>query len=186
MPKRRSERAQRRIRERTARNALALETVAETEEDRPKLKQARSISQIEFFYGRGSNSDRQRAAGERLALDFRIAGGNPCLVARYEPRMTGFDKRQYARDLTPARIDARARFERALRAVGHQLAPLVVHVCICDLTVTDWSAPGIRSTDAPALLRLALSWTETSIAWRQRRATTGRGQSPGPMAAPPR
>jgi hypothetical protein len=86
MPRRRSERARRRIAERTARNALALEAAIEAEEARPKLAKARHMGQLEYLEGRGL-TQRQRRAGERLAAHFRIAGDLPHVVMRYEVRL---------------------------------------------------------------------------------------------------
>jgi hypothetical protein len=158
MPRRRSERAQRRIAERTRRNALALEAAVAIEEERPlRPKWARHKTQLEFLEGRGSITTRQHAAGDRLYLDFSRAGDLPQVVARYEQNTGRPDRGQIAfRDWTPGQVQARERFEQAMQAVGLLLLPIVMHVCICDLPLGDWRRAGMRNGDGAALLRLAL------------------------------
>ena len=79
-------RAKRRIAERTRRNALALEAVADVAAEPPKRTYARTRTRLEELQARGVISLGQRRAGDRLALDYKISGeqlGN--LVSRYAP-----------------------------------------------------------------------------------------------------
>jgi hypothetical protein len=151
-------RAMRRVAQRTVRNALALEEAVEAEETRPKLASARHKTQLEFLAGRTTISDRQHQAGERLALDFRIAGDMPKVVAPYEPRMASPSKRAFVFNGHdgPIQIDARHRFEKAMQAVGLRLSPLLMHVAVLDQPLADWHRPGVRNGDGAALLRLGL------------------------------
>jgi Domain of unknown function (DUF6456) len=161
MARRRKARAKRRVAERTRRNALALEEAALADEERlVKLKRARHVEQLAFLEARGAISDRQRAAGERLRRDFAIAGDMPRLVAWYEPRAAR-PPRQFLynnNDSDPTRLDARRRFEQAIRPLGSRIVPIVLHTAVLDLPLSEWRAPlGTRNGDAAALLRLGLS-----------------------------
>jgi Domain of unknown function (DUF6456) len=110
---------------------LALEEIAEFEEERPrKLTRARHVTQLALLESRGAISERQRAAGERLASDFRRAGDMPNVVMRYEVRLEQPTKGAFAFRSEPgsAQLDGRRRFERAVQAVGIWLSPIVMHV----------------------------------------------------------
>jgi hypothetical protein len=75
MPRRRSERARRRIEARTRENALRLEKAAVAEGERTvRLKWARHKTQIEVMENRGVLSARQCAAAWRIYRDFSAAG----------------------------------------------------------------------------------------------------------------
>jgi hypothetical protein len=156
MPRRRSERAQRRIAERTRRNALALEAAiaGEEESSRPKLARARYVSVLEFLLGRGAITERQLAAGERLARDFRIAGDMPHVTMKYDVRLETPTKGSLAFRPDPgaAQVDGRRRFERAVQELGPYLSAVAIHACVLDQPLATWTRP----RDGPALLRLAL------------------------------
>jgi hypothetical protein len=159
MAERRSERAKRRIAERTAKNALALETAVVTEEERPRAKVARHMSQLAFLAARSVISIQQRAAGEIFVAHFRAAGGMPKLIASYGPPTGRPTKAQFMFDSNadhPRRVDARRRFERAARILG-PLAAITMHVAICDEPPSAWPHPGMRNgSDRIGVLRLAL------------------------------
>jgi hypothetical protein len=158
MPRRRSERAQRRIRERTRANALRLETAEIVKGERTiRLTRARHKTQLEFLENRGSLSPRQVAAGLRLYLDFAQAGALPHVVARYEQSMGRPDRGQVAfRDWTPVQVAARERFTQALQALGLLLSPVVMHTAVLDQPLGDWHRTGLKNGDGAALLGLAL------------------------------
>jgi len=158
MPKRRSERARRRIAARTVANALALEAAVEVEEARPKLKKARYQTMLERLSIRGSLTARQRAAGDRIAADYRCAGDLPHVTMRYEARLEAPTKgsRAFRPEPVQHQIDARRRFERAVQALGPWMSPVIVHVAVLDQALTDWTRPGMKNGDGAALLRLAL------------------------------
>jgi hypothetical protein len=153
MPRRRSERAQRRIAERTRRNALALEAIAVEAEERPQRpKWARHKTQIEVMESRGVLSARQCAAAWRVYRDFAAAGDMPHLVGRYMPRMDQPARGQLAfQTWEPRQIEARRRFEAAMVFLG-PLSGIVLHVAVLDLPTVDWHRP----RDAVPILRLAL------------------------------
>ena len=52
---------------------------------------------------------------------------------------------------TPPVIEARERFEAAVAALG-PLAPIAIHVAICDLSPSTWGANGKPNGDARGLL----------------------------------
>jgi hypothetical protein len=158
MARRRWERAQRRILQRTVKNALALEAIAEEQEERPKFKRARHAEQLALLLHRGAIDARQREAGDRLARDFRIAGDVPHVVMRYEPSLGTPTKGSIAfrAEPGPAALDARRRFEKAVQAVGQWLSPIVIHVAVLDLPLAAWARPGMKNGDGAALLRLGL------------------------------
>jgi Domain of unknown function (DUF6456) len=159
VPRRRSERAKRRVAERIRANALALEAAVTVKEERViKLTRARHVEQLAFLEGRGCLNERQRAAGERLRRDFSMAGDLPRVVASYEPRMAR-PPRQFlfnGDDSDPIRLDARRKFEKAIRPLGPRLVPIVMHTAVLDLPISEWASPGVRNGDGAALLRLAL------------------------------
>jgi hypothetical protein len=158
LARRRSERAQRRIRARTVANALRLENAVAVEEGRPLLKKARHISQLEFLAARAVISLAQRAAGEILVNHFRAAGGMPKLVATYGQPTGRPTKGQFAFDTNddhPRRITARRKYERAVAVLG-PLAAITIHVTICDLPIREWTRPGLKNGDHLGILRLAL------------------------------
>jgi hypothetical protein len=161
MAKRRSERAQRRIAQRTLRNALALEAAIAEEEERPKrLRQARHITQLRLSHLRGGLDARQLAAGERLASDYARAGDLPLLISRYQVRLEGVTKGSIAfrPEPTQAQIDARRRFERAIVNVGPWLSPVLMHTAVLDQPLLAWEHPGMTNgSDRRGVLRLALT-----------------------------
>jgi hypothetical protein len=64
---------------------------------------------------------------------------NPArLASRYEANMLRAPKRYQASADTPASLQARERFEAAMKAVGPWLSGIVIHTAICDEPVTQW------------------------------------------------
>jgi hypothetical protein len=161
MPKRRSERAKRRIAQRTIRNALALEAAIDREEERPKLlRKARHVTQLYLSHIRGGIDARQLAAGERLAGDFARAGDMPFITARYEVLLETPTKGAVAfrPEPTQAQIDARRRFERAVLALGPWLTPVLMHTAVLDQPLATWECPAMTNgADRRGVLRLALN-----------------------------
>jgi hypothetical protein len=161
MARRRSERAQRRIAQRTLRNALALEAAVVSEEERPKrLRQARHITQLHLSFVRGGIDSRQLAAGERLATDYARAGDLPFIVSRYEIRLEKPTKGAVAfrPEPTAAQVDARRRFEQAVLKLGPWLTPVVLHVAVLDQPLATWPHAGMTNgADRRGVLRLALT-----------------------------
>lgn len=76
-------------------------------------------------------------AADRLRADFTRGGLAPGVTQRWEPvRGEGGGAARGGGDLTDAAIDARARFHRALDAVGPELSGILVDVC-CFLKGTE-------------------------------------------------
>jgi hypothetical protein len=156
MPGRNRTRAARRNAERTSRNALARETAAELAESRPKLRRARTKTQLETLEARGAMSHEQHRAGARLARDYYASNtviGR--LVGRYEANLPKQPKKYQAAPDTPSAIVARERYDQAMKTVGPWLSGILVHVCITDEPASGWGPMnGKAATDGIALLRL--------------------------------
>jgi Domain of unknown function (DUF6456) len=175
MARRRTARGKRRVAERTRANALRLEAAIAAEEERPrKLKSARHVEQLAFLEGRGAITERQRSAGERLRRDFMAAGGQPRLIMSYEPRMARPPRQHFYNgdDYDPVTIDARRRFEKAIRPLGPRLVPVVMHTAVLDLPISEWASPGgaerRRRGPAPTRARHPRRWLSDA-------GTQGRG-----------
>jgi hypothetical protein len=98
----------------------------------------------------------QRHAADRLVSYYWKSGEQQAhLVANYAPWAPKGTGRQI--NDAPHQIDARRRFEAALQGVGQWLSPILVHVCICDLSPSDWSGDrGYPPRNSASILRLAL------------------------------
>ena len=69
-------------------------------------------------------------------------------------------------------VDARERVKRALRDVGRQLRPVLVHVCGLDLSASDWALMyGEPKRAGITVLRLALSALDDTYAGLKRFGT---------------
>jgi hypothetical protein len=154
MPKRNRHRAARRNLERTKRDQAAVATGAALAADPKPRRNARHKPVLEVLRQRGSITPSQFQAGDRLYRDWRASGSQlGRLVAHYgppSPRGSGQRDTQHA-------LDARARFEAALREVGHGLAPILMHCCVTDESPATWAGlNGKALTDGPPVLRVAL------------------------------
>jgi Domain of unknown function (DUF6456) len=153
-------RAARRRAERERINAAAREAGAEAaEEALTRPRHARHVARLDELLARKVITPEQAQAGARLERDFRasnsVIGGR--LIGVYEANQPRPPKKfQMPPPDAPHVIEARERVERAFAALG-PLAPIVVHVVICDLPASSWGANGKPNTDAPGLLRFALS-----------------------------
>jgi Domain of unknown function (DUF6456) len=152
-------RAARRRAEKQKLNAETRERGVEAvEAAKTRPRNARHAAQLDVLLHRHVISADQRRAGRRFARDFQMSGtmiGR--LVSRYEAGMPRPLKKYSAPPPdTPHAIEARERFERAVAALG-PLAPIMLHVCICDLPASTWGANGKPNTDAPGLLRYCLA-----------------------------
>ncbi|KAB0679969.1 DUF6456 domain-containing protein [Aureimonas leprariae] len=68
-------------------------------------------------------------AGERLRLDFTRGRLEPSVTQRWEASPRGSGGARGAGDLSDSAIDARKRVDAAVRAVGPELAGVVLDVC---------------------------------------------------------
>lgn len=142
-------RAARRNEERRLNNQLARER-AEVRVAPPA--RARHTTELRLLAGRGTISDAQARAGERLYADWFNAGRSPRVVANLSP-VSG----QPPMEAQERQFDAERRFTAAIRAVGQLLSPILVHVCLLDEKAGQWAKTNGRPEgDGHALLRAAL------------------------------
>jgi len=80
--------------------------------------------------GRPLISAEQMEAGERLRVDFELAGLSPRVTARWDGMPANQRKGAY-RDLDPTEVQiaARTRFSRVMKILGPGLADVAVHTC---------------------------------------------------------
>jgi hypothetical protein len=152
-------RAARRRAEKQRANAAARERGEEAVEDaKTRPRTARHAAQLDVLLHRHVITVDQARAGGRFKRDFRMSGtAIGRLIGRYEPNLPKKPKRYAAPPPdTPHAIEARESFERAVGALG-PLAPVTIHVAICDLPASAWGANGKPNGDAIGLLRYALS-----------------------------
>ena len=159
MAKRNRTRAQRRRLEKQKLNLEAIQRGEEAAEDaKTRPRNARHAAQLDVLLNRHVITVDQARAGGRFARDFQRSGtviGR--LISRYEPGMPRLPKKyQSPPPDAPDTIEARERFEQAIAALG-PLAPIVIHVAICDLPASAWGANGKSNGDAIGLLRYALA-----------------------------
>ncbi len=74
---------------------------------------------------RADVTERQREAGERLYWDWHLSSSEPRVIAKLDTTGRGDGS-----DASLAVIEARRRFEQAMRALGPILSPVIVHVCL--------------------------------------------------------
>lgn len=103
-------------------------------------------------YLRGRHIEqRQYDAGMKLYAAWLASGSGQPLTGSYEFRIAGLA------DMTERQAEMRIRFQSALADVGRHLSPVLVHVCICDLSAKDWcSRQGHHPKGGIMALRLAL------------------------------
>lgn len=90
--------------------------------------------------GRPLISASQYEAGTRLARDHHLGGLSPRVTAAWDTGGQSMRRRQGGRQPggpDGAALDARARFHRALDAVGPELASLLVDICCRDTGLSD-------------------------------------------------
>ena len=82
---------------------------------------------------RGMISDMQWFAGDKFNRDWHIGCQGARVTGLYDVRIIGgaVDNERM--------VDARERVKHALRDVGRQLRPVIVHVCGLDMSAGDWA-----------------------------------------------
>ena len=97
----------------------------------PKLARARNQTRLEESRPAVSSAWSSCSAGERLGEGLDAGRGEQLgkLVARYEPCMPKGTGRRF--NDAPGQIDARARYEAAIQAVGKWLSPILVRTSAC-------------------------------------------------------
>jgi Domain of unknown function (DUF6456) len=148
-------RAARRRAEKQRVKAAARERGEEAAEDaKTRPRNARHAAQLDVLLHRCVITTDQARAGGRFSRDFQMSGS---VIGRYEAGMPRPPKKYSAPPPdTPHAIEARERFERAVVALG-PLAPIMLHVCICDRLASTWGANGKPNGDAVGLLRYGLA-----------------------------
>ena len=155
-------RAQRRNAARQAKN-LAARQCGEAQPT-PKLARARYVTQLQLLLSRGNITERQYESGDRLYRDWRTSGSEPRVVPAYD-RELGLGGDGYAEH----QIEARQRFEMSLQKIGQRLSPVVVHVCLLDLRISDWR-PKLLIQERMTMLRDGL---DLLTAWQDRSRRRG-------------
>ncbi|WP_054159594.1 DUF6456 domain-containing protein [Rhizobium sp. AAP43] len=147
-----------------------METVTEaTPEGRRVLRRNRQESplypllKLKEKDGRAFLPEEAVLAGDRLAADFEYGGLQPRITASWEPRLATRVKGQApdGPDLADSRLAARARLNRAIAAMGPELAGVALDVCCFGkgLEVVErerqWPARSAKLMLRTALLALA-------------------------------
>jgi len=107
----------------------------ETDTSKAGRHHARNRTQtaLDRYLCRKTITPRQFDAGDKLYRLWRASGGKELRAAGYEPRV---DRGHF--DMSPRQVQAREYLDAAMREVGKQLSPVLVHVCICGLPAKDW------------------------------------------------
>jgi hypothetical protein len=135
-------------------------------------------------------------AGERLRLDFTRGNLTPTVTQRWDAAPRGGGGARGAGDLSDSAIDARARVDAALRAIGPELGGVALDVC-CFLKGLEtvererlWPARSAKLLLKAALAGLARHYGFEGVGEaaegriRRWRATDGGTVSSGSPAAP--
>lgn len=105
---------------------------------------------LDRYLVRGQITQRQFDAGQKLYRLWRTSGSGQRVIAAYGPRV------QAAKDLSDDQAVLRSRVTEILRRMG-PLAPILVHVCLCDEAARDWArGRGDAAQAGVVVLRLAL------------------------------
>jgi Domain of unknown function (DUF6456) len=146
----RKTRAQKRIAERTKRNAQRREKASESRE--VVLERARTQPVLDRYLAREQIETYQHQAGSRLYENWVGMGQSQAKAATFEGSVhsVGFD-------YTPWQLRCYERYVSAIAAVGFYLAPVLIAVCLHDETAGEWASRYRRTErDGMAILRLAL------------------------------
>jgi hypothetical protein len=159
MPKRNRHRAARRNEARTRKNAAAVAAgVAAAAEAPVKREWFSTKSQLQLLESRRTIHAEHRRAGERLERDYRASMTMPRgLISRYDANTPAPPKAYQGGHDTPAAIDARKRYDDAMKAVGPWLAPILLHTAVLDEPANAWGPlNGRAATHGVPLLVTAL------------------------------
>jgi hypothetical protein len=140
MARRRPTRAERRRAERARENAERRARGQEALEEQPRrLRFARHATQLQLLEANGTIGSEQARAGTRLWRDWHASSPENALkMLNYETGPRSPRKHRPPAPATPVQERAREQFERASELLG-ELAPVLIHVCICDQPVGAWS-----------------------------------------------
>ena len=88
---------------------------------------------LDRYHHKSMISDMQWYAGDKFNRDWHIGCQGARVTGLYDVRIVGgaVDSERM--------VDARERVKHALRDVGRQLRPVIIHVCGLDLSAGDWA-----------------------------------------------
>ena len=121
---------------------------------------------LDRYHHKGMISDMQWFAGDKFSRDWHIGCQGARVTGLYDVRIVGgaVDNERM--------VDARERVKHALRDVGRQLRPVIVHVCGLDLSAGDWARLyGEPKRAGITVLRLALNALDDTYAGLKRFGT---------------
>lgn len=103
---------------------------------RAGIKRARVETQtmVDRYRRRGSISQRQYIASQKLYALWWASGSAPVVVSSY-----GMASQSSGERMSDRQVQARMRMSEALKAAETVLASILVHVCIYDYAASDWS-----------------------------------------------
>ena len=118
----------------------------------PKRARVASQTKLDRYRIRKCITGRQYDAGNDLYQLWIKCGQAQRVTSSYQPRITDSTKRK-----TAGQESALQAFHDALKAVGPKLSPVLMDVCIADLSAASWAASELgRADDGIVILRLAL------------------------------
>ena len=121
---------------------------------------------LDRYHHKGMISDMQWFAGDKFNRDWHIGCQGARVTGLYDVRIVGgaVDNERM--------VDARERVKHALRDVGRQLRPVIVHVCGLDLSAGDWARMyGEPKRAGITVLRLGLNALDDTYAGLKRFGT---------------
>ena len=129
------------------------------------IVRARNLTQtaLDRYSLRREINERQYDAGNRLYHQWRASGSQVSVTGRYGLRLG------HSPELSELQMDMRRRVDRALRAVGRQLAGVLVHVCLTDQPARDW-AVGVGGPPQAGILVLRLALDALADVYEKGRA----------------
>lgn len=108
---------------------------------------------LDRYLKRGQIDRRGYEAGGRLYGQWRAAGRQQVATGAYGVRIAGGRREE----MSEHQADMQRRYSAALAAVGRQLAPVLVSVCLCDEPARSWATGrGKAPQSGIVVLQLAL------------------------------
>ena len=107
---------------------------------------------LDRYRVRGLITENQWFAGDKFSRDWHVGCAGARVTGYYDVRIVGGEPDN------EKMVDARERVKYALREVGRQLRPVIVHVCAFDESASSWAKLyGEHRRTGITVLRLALS-----------------------------
>ncbi|HET8728565.1 MAG TPA: DUF6456 domain-containing protein [Alphaproteobacteria bacterium] len=122
------------------------------EEAGATVRRVMTQTMLDRYLVRGQIARRQHDAGYRLYRLWRASGAEPTITGGYGLRAPGSRDRD-----DDDRAIRRVQLQETLRAIGKQLCPVVIHVCLTDGSAADWARQkNLPKPDGIARLRAGL------------------------------